>query len=79
MKIITCYDSKTESYLNPLTYMTNADAIRAFSDEVKDSNSRLNKHPEDYSLILIGEFDQFSGKLTSCDHVILCNASEYKN
>ena len=38
-------------------------AIRSFSDAVQDQDSAFNKHPEDYSLWEIGEFDDQTGEI----------------
>lgn len=57
LKLFTVYDSKAEAYLPPFYLSTRGQAIRAFSDSVNDPNHAFNRHPADYTLFMIGEFD----------------------
>lgn len=38
-------------------------AIRSFGDECRNKESPLGKHPEDYELWLVGEYDDNSGQM----------------
>lgn len=57
MKMFTVFDSKAEAYLPPFYLSTRGQAIRAFSDSANDPGHAFNKHPSDYTLFMIGEFD----------------------
>lgn len=39
-------------------------AIRAFADEINRQDSSANKHPEDFKLFKIAEYDIVDGKIT---------------
>lgn len=63
-KVYTVYDQKSEAYLMPFFMQTNASAIRAITDLVNDPQHTFGKHPADYSLFLIGEFEDDQGILS---------------
>lgn len=61
--IYAVYDHKAAAFLPPFFMPTNGMAIRAFSDCVNDDNHQWNKHPGDYALFRIGEFDDVNGQV----------------
>jgi hypothetical protein len=61
LKILSVLDTKTEHFLNPISVKTIGEAERGFGDEVNNPQSMMNKHPEDYGLYLLGEFDSLTG------------------
>ena len=63
-KVFTVYDAKIEAYMSPFLMATKAQAIRTFGDTVNDEKNQRNKHPEDYTLFEIGEYDDNSGNYT---------------
>lgn len=78
VKVYAVYDSKVETYLPPFCQMTNAAAIREFSDRANTPNHQWQKHPEDYSLFCIGSFDDQTGVIDPLQpHVTLGKAIEY--
>lgn len=60
-KVFGVYDSKAEAYLQPWFAITAGAAIRAFSDAVNEGKSPLCKHPEDYILYELADFDDATG------------------
>jgi len=80
LKIYSVYDTKVEAYLQPFFMQTKAAAIRAWADAISDPNTQFNKHPNDFTLYELGQYDDQSGIITNYDVKIhLGNASEYKN
>lgn len=63
IKIVSVYDSKAEAYMQPGYAGTRGAAIRSFSDAINDPKSTIAKHPADYTLFEIGEFDELKGVL----------------
>lgn len=51
------YDSKAEIYTTPMHFRNDAEALRQFSQEANNPESKLNKFSQDYSLFLLGEYD----------------------
>jgi len=61
--IFAIYDTKAAAHLPPFFLPTRGLAIRAFTDCVNDSTHQFSKHPEDYTLFLVGNFDDVSGEI----------------
>lgn len=63
-KIFTIHDSAVGAYLQPFFMTSKGEAIRAFSDTVNDDKTQFNKHPGDFELFQIGEYDDSTGTMT---------------
>lgn len=63
-QLFTVYDNKARAYQQIFMAPTLAAGMRAFSDVVQDPNTSLAKHPADYTLVQVGEFNENSGILT---------------
>lgn len=73
-RVYSVYDSKAESFSSPIFLPNDAMAQRSFADSVNSPGSPVGKHPEDYILFLIGEWDAIEGKLSGMAPVSVCNA-----
>lgn len=62
-RMFAVYDSKSEAFGMPMFQRSIAEAIRSFTDAAADSNTMLFKHPGDYTLFEIGEYNQITGVL----------------
>ncbi len=76
--IYSIYDSASGLYSRPFFMTTDAAAIRAFTDIANDKNEAVGSHPEDYSLFLLGEWNDVHGKVTNDDNTCLRTALEVK-
>lgn len=75
---IKCYavlDHKLSEFHLAVFDIKDQGAIRQFTDAVLDKQTKWNKHPEDYSLWKIGEFDTEKGELKGCIQQNLINAT----
>lgn len=65
MKLVLCAirDSAMDAYMRPFAAPSTGMAVRSFQDELRRDDSEMRKHPEDYELFKLGEFDEESGKL----------------
>lgn len=63
MAIYAIYDTATGAYMRPFFVQADAQAVRAFSDLAVAADHEVGKHPEDYSLFRIGQFDDKKGKI----------------
>lgn len=77
-KIFSVWDAKTTAYMQPFFSSTIGSGIRAFIDASQDPGTMLAKHPEDFSLQHIGEFDDATGVCTACSPVSLGSGSDYQ-
>lgn len=57
MQVFTVYDSKAEFYSAPFYQQNVGMALRAFEDTVGDPESALCRHPEDFTLFHMGEWE----------------------
>lgn len=55
--VFSIYDSAIKTWMPPIYARNNGEMIRNFSDACNASDSKLSKHPSDYSLFEIGTFD----------------------
>lgn len=65
MKIFSVYDAAVAAYATPFFQQTKGLAIRSFGDACKDPESQLSRHPKDFTLFELGEFNEVTGKLSS--------------
>lgn len=78
MKMFAVFDSKASTFGLPFADQREEAAIRNFGDAVRDGsnpNNLWHKHPEDFSLFQVGEFDMNSGELLPCLPKSLITAS----
>lgn len=62
IKIFAVLDTKTGIYSHPMFMHTTGAMMRAWVDTVNDPKSSMNKHPEDYVLFELGEYDDAHGR-----------------
>ena len=63
LKIYTIHDVASGVYMQPFCQIGRGVAIRAFSDSVKDKNHMFARHPGDYTLFEIGEYDDQTARM----------------
>lgn len=76
-RMYSVYDSKALVYNSPFLAPTHQAAMRMISDVVADPNTSLGRHPNDYVLYCIAEFDDGNGIVSAIDpreHVVDCAA-----
>lgn len=79
LKILSCFDSKAGVYSTPFYVASLGIGLRAFSDAANTKDSPVNKHPEDYTLFLLGDFDDETGHTTPlAEPKLLQNATNFK-
>lgn len=75
----TVYDSKAETYMPPFFVPSKGLAIRAFEDCVNSDDHHFGKHPADYTLFSVGEFDTDNGVFEPCGKISIGNGVEFLN
>jgi len=70
LKMFAIRDSKAEAFERPFFFGTHGEAIRAWDEAVNDPQSPFFKHPNDYCLFEVGEFDRITGALSIPPHPI---------
>lgn len=60
-EIYTIYDHKLKVFLTPMFAHNEEEAKRIILEIASDPKTNLNKYPHDFSLMKIGEFDDYQG------------------
>ena len=64
MRCYALFDRKSLAYNMPYYAVTDGQAVRTLSDAVADPQSMFSRHPDDFVLYCIGEFDDQKGALS---------------
>lgn len=59
--MVVVYDSKAEAYTTPFFSQTAETALREFKHTINNTKGPLALFSEDYSLFILGQFDQDEG------------------
>ena len=78
-KIFTIHDVKADAYFPPFYLPNKSMAIRQFGDMVNDENSQISKHPADYTLFELGEWDDNNADFVELTKNSLGNGVEFLN
>lgn len=70
-------DEKASVYGHPFFMSTRGLAMRTFSEWVKDPNTPVGKHPEDYRLYAIGLYDDESALMVPEQLELVCSALDF--
>lgn len=77
--MFTIHDNKAQVYMRPFFFSSDAEAVRSFGDLCNDAQSLCGKHPADFTLFAIGQFDDQSGNLeTAAMHRNLGNGIDFQ-
>lgn len=77
-KMFAVKDAKVGEFLQPFRMRTTAEAVRAFMDLVADKDTQFHRHPEDFFLCELGEWDSESGLFENkVPPVVLGSANDY--
>lgn len=74
--IVSVKDLKVGA-MNIMTFKTEGEAIRAFGEVVSDEKTQLNKYPEDFVLLVTGEFNEDTGEITATPPKVIATGSQF--
>lgn len=63
--LFSVFDEQAKMFKYHFFRVRNGEAIRFFSDGVKDGKSEMARHPEDFSLFSLGLLDNESGEFVA--------------
>lgn len=76
--LYSVHDSKAEVYERPFVMRNKAEAIRAMETTTKDTTTKFNKFPTDFTLVELGEWDDVTGSIVCHEKpIIIANCSEF--
>lgn len=62
LSVFSVFDSKIGAFMTPFFMRSRGEALRAFSDAVNKEGSNMGPHAEDFTLFLLGDWDDGSAK-----------------
>lgn len=79
LKAFSILDTKADTFNVPFFMRTTGEAVRAFADLANDPQSNIYRHPDDYRLFHVADFDQELGAFSQLPKPIpLGSAAEFK-
>ena len=63
LRCYTVWDAAASAYITPFFLPTDAMALRVFKDSANDPSHMFCRHPQDYDLFRIGDFNPNTGKI----------------
>lgn len=71
-------DSAAVTFAAPFVAVSQGFAIRMFRDAIarNDVENMMAKHPQDFELYVIGEFEEENGKLIPCEPVMIIRGQD---
>lgn len=60
-KVFSVYDKGVEAFMAPFFTRSRGEALRSFLEACADPKIAFHKHPHDYSLFYLGEYDDAKG------------------
>lgn len=73
-RIYTIYDRKTDEISHLQKHKHEAAAVRSFCDIVADPQTMLNRHPEDYVLVCLGQVNEDNTITGTARHIEIMTA-----
>lgn len=70
-------DNKAEFYRGPYCARSRAEALRDFQRVANETETQIGRHPEDFTLYVIGEFNDITGEVIPHAHASLGKAVDY--
>lgn len=67
LNVYAVYDKAVNAYLQPFYARTAGEAIRSFTELANDRNTNVGRHPLDYVLMYMGEYDDNTGQFVQDD------------
>ncbi len=61
--LLSIFDSISETYAAPFTSLNKNTAIRSFKQVANDPATTINKSPNDYTLVVVADWDDLQGKI----------------
>lgn len=67
-RIYSIYDAKAGVFSQPFYAPNRAVAMRSFTDEARNPQSQVNRHPADFALYELGAFNDSEGIMLEVEH-----------
>lgn len=79
INIYSIFDSAVKAFTQPIFCQTDAAAVRLFQDQVNRKDGVISAHPDQFTLMRIGSWNDSKGEICSHEPVSLGNGLQYKD
>lgn len=76
LQVFTVYDMAVKAFLQPFYARSHGEAIRSFTELANDTGTHVCRHPSDFVLHHLGEFDDASGLFECVEPARVVSARE---
>lgn len=77
MRMYSIFDQKAEVFLQPVFFRAHGEAMRQLETELRNPESMMGAHPEDFVLFHVADFDVDTGVLSVVEPpLVLSRASD---
>lgn len=77
MKAFAAEDVKLGIFLAPMFFLHTGQALRTWEELVNDPKTVMGRHPMDFRLVEIGDFDDANARLEACSPHVVAVPGEY--
>lgn len=77
LRAFAVFDVKSDTYSAPFWKNTVGQALRDFADIAQDKGTTVGRHPADFKLVQVGEFEDSTGEIIPGPVVSLGFASDH--
>lgn len=80
LMVIAVKDKLSDIFSQPMYFPTVGMAVRAFQDALADTSSPFNKHPNDYDLYHLADWDDVNGAFHKLENTpaLIAQGSQHK-
>lgn len=75
-KMYSIFDLKVGAFMPPFYARALGEATRSVVNELSNPGSNLSKHPGDFGLWSVGEFDDATGVVAPAKPALVCSLTE---
>lgn len=76
-RVVVCVrDSALGAFMNPFVAPSLGMAQRSFSDEVNRKDSEMNRHPGDYEMWYVADFDDVTAEFSTVERRCIARAQD---
>lgn len=79
LNMYSIYDTAASAYTSPFFMHNDGLAIRAFQDNANTAESQINKHPQQFHLYKVAEWDDSNASIKSIEPECIAYAHELIN
>lgn len=79
LRVYATHDASIDAFHQPFFARTDVECHRMFVESLRrDQKSNLFLYPEDFSVYVVGEFDDETGRVIGCDPLCVINGAQMR-